>query len=66
MSKPQVKAESPTGVSTVLQRLSQTKQFQQLHTVLKSIYQSEAVASEDGAQSMKDHFKLILLSLGTQ
>lgn len=54
----------PREVSDVLLKLSQNKHFDQLHSLLKEIYHAESAESQDGAQGMKDHFKLILLSLG--
>lgn len=54
----------PREVSDVLLKLSQNKHFDQLHSLLKDIYHAESAESPEGAQGMKDHFKLILLSLG--
>lgn len=56
----------PAEVSSVLLRLSKNKQFEQLHGLLKGIYETECGESEEGAQRMKEHLKLILVSLGEQ
>ena len=61
-----VNLQSPSPLSSdvnhLITKLSRSRHFAQLHSLLKAIYMSETL--EGGAQDMKENFKLILLGLG--
>ena len=53
-----------SDVNRLITKLSNSRHFAQLHSILKAIYQAESL--EGGAQDMKENFKLILLGLGRE
>lgn len=61
-----VNLQSPSPLSSdvnrLITKLSKSRHFAQLHSLLKAICASETL--EGGAQDMKENFKLILLGLG--
>lgn len=51
-------------VSLLMLRLTKSKHFAQLHSLIKAIYAEESALNFSAVATVKEHFKLILLGLG--